>query len=224
MSHKPSVLAAIVLAAGSCSVAQNGSSPVESGVTGVVLTQDGQLASGARVCISVSEGQHTTINCRVATDNDGRFTVEQLKPGTYRVFAINEAQGYSIESQGPGQGVTITAEQPWPIVTIHQRARGGVLVGSVIDKLTGKKLERAQMRYTSLDSNGSGGTVVINGDFQVAVPADSDLLVVVMSEGYRGWVYTDPSTPSRPVLKLAAGERKQLEIELEPLASPTAAP
>ena len=223
MPREPILLAAIVLAAVFCCVAQNGSSPVESGITGVVLTQDGQPASGANVCISVHEGQHTSINCRVSADKEGRFTVEHLKPGSYQVFAINEAEGYSIENQAPGQDVTITGEQPWPNVTIQQRARGGVLVGTVIDKMTGKRLNRAQIQYTSLDSNGSGGTAVIDGDFQVAVPADSDLLVVVMSEGYRGWVVTDPSNTSRPVLRLGAGERKRLEVELEPLASRTPA-
>jgi hypothetical protein len=216
-------LAAIVLAAVFCCVAQNGSSPVESGIAGVVLTQDGQLASGAKVCISVHQRKGSTIDCRVSTDKEGRFNVEQLKPGAYQVFAINEAEGYSIENQAQGQDVTITGEQPWPNVTIHQRARGGVLVGSVIDKMTGKRLNRAQIQYTSLDSNGSGGTAVIDGDFQIAVPADSNLLVVVMSEGYRGWVFTDPSNTSHPVLRLGAGERKRLEVELEPLASRTPA-
>jgi uncharacterized surface anchored protein len=35
------------------------------------------------------------------TDNEGQFTVKHLKAGTYQVFAINEAEGYSIQNQMP---------------------------------------------------------------------------------------------------------------------------
>ena len=170
------------------------------------------------MCISGQKGQNTEINCRASTDKDGRFRVGHQKPGTYYVFAINEAEGYAIENQAPGQLVAITTEQPWSDVVIRLHDRGGILLGSVIDKVTGKKIENAQLHYTSLDSGG-GGTAMIKGDFQVPVPIDSDLVIVVMARGYRGWVYTDSSNTSRPTLRLESGERREMKIELEPLPS-----
>ena len=197
--------------------------PESGGITGVVLTEDGQLAVGAKVCTSVRQDSERSsdrlIDCRVPTDNDGRFTIEHLKLGKYQVFAINETEGYSIENQSPGQDVEITVEQPWPNVTIQQHARGGVLLGSITDKLTGKQINDAQIEITAIDRNGDGGSALVRGDFHVAVSPDCDLLVVVMAKGYRGWIYTDPSNPSRPVLRLASGEQKTLHIQLEPLPS-----
>jgi hypothetical protein len=52
----------------------------------------------------------------------------------------------------------------------------------------------------------------------MAVPAESDLLVEVTSEGYQGWVYTDAANSSRPLLRLASGEGKVLEIEVGTVA------
>jgi uncharacterized surface anchored protein len=64
-------------------------------------------------------------NCLTTTDNEGQFTVKHLMAGTYQVFAINEAEGYSIQNQMPGQEVTIDANQPWPnvIITIAKMAQ-----------------------------------------------------------------------------------------------------
>lgn len=201
---------------------QNTSSVMEGGITGVVLAEDGQLAKGAKVCTAVHHGSNTHATCSESTDEEGRFTVKHLKAGNYEVFAINEAEGYSKENQTPGQDVTISADQLWPNVTIHQHSKGGVLVGSVIDKLTGRNISKAELQYTAIDRNCGGGSEFIQGsvhqsNFQVTVPANCDLLLVVMADGYRGLVYTDPANPSRPVVRLGSGEKKALEIQLEPL-------
>ena len=105
---------------------QNTSSVTEGGITGVVLTEDGQPAKGARVCVAVNRGNNTHTACSGSTDDEGRFTVKHLTAGNYEVFAINEAEGYSIENQSPGQDVTVSADQLWPIVTIHQHSKGGI--------------------------------------------------------------------------------------------------
>jgi hypothetical protein len=199
-------------------IAQNTSQPMQGGIAGIVLTEDGQLANGAKVCTSVRRGSNTHTNCLVPTDDEGRFTVDHLPYGTYQVFAINEADGYSIDNQSPGQDVSVTAELPWSNVTIRQHDRGGVLVGTVIDKTTGRKIDKADIQYTAIDTGDLfGSATILRGQFRVAVPSDSDLLIVVMSKGYRGWVYTDESTSSRPVLRIGRGEQKQLVIELDPL-------
>jgi hypothetical protein len=59
-----------------------------------------------------------------------------------------------------------------------------------------------------------------DGEFHVTLPTQCDLVVVVFAEGYKGWVYTDPANPSRPVLRFAAGERKAVAVELEPSSQP----
>jgi hypothetical protein len=204
----------------SCWAQADMSSPAEGGITGVIVTEDGQPATGATPCTLMRSGDNTGIVCRrsAAADTQGRFAIEHLKPGTYQVFAINEAEGYSIDNQIPGQDVTISGNQLWPNLTVHMRSRGGILVGSITDKVTGKSI-RAQIEYLVIDNDAGGGTQMADGNFQLVVPANSDVLVVAVAHGYRGWVYTDTASPSRPVLRLASGERKTMQIELEPLVS-----
>jgi hypothetical protein len=104
------------------------------------MDEEGQLIEQAKACTSITSGNHTSINCLFPTDKDGRFTIEHLKIGTYRVFAINEAEGYSIENQSRGQEVNLTADAPWANVTVRLRPRGGILIGSVRDKWSGSQL------------------------------------------------------------------------------------
>lgn len=191
-------------------------SPGSSGIVGTVLNEEGQLVDHAKACVSFTTGSNSrTINCNVPTDKDGQFTIEGLKIGTYGVFAINEAEGYSIDNQSPGQEVRITAEEPWQNVTVQLRARGGILVGSVRDKMNGRSVEAAWVEYIVID-NGGGGTTRTDGEFQLTVPTDCDLLILVHAKGYKGWLYNDASNPTRPIVRVASGEKKVLDVELEP--------
>ena len=142
--------------------------------------------------------------------------IEHLKTDTYGVFAEKEEEGYTDWNQSPGQKVEITIERPSANVTIRLRPRGGFLVGSVKDKTSGKSVDGISVRYMAVDT-GDGGFRRAKENFQITVPTATDLIVAVSAEGYKSWVYTDPSDPSHPVLRLASGEHKLLEIELEPL-------
>jgi len=139
-----------------------------------------------------------------------------LKLGTYGVFAINEAEGYSIENQSPGQDVTVSSDQPWPSVTVRLHGRGGVLVGSITDKLTGRSI-RGSIQYMAVDMDcDSAASTLVEGKFNVTITPNCDVVVIAKAKGYKGWVFTDGA---RPTLRLARGERKEINIQLEP--SPT---
>lgn len=185
-------------------------------ITGTVLDEHGQTVETATVCLSKTAGGSTTINCQVSTDH-GQFQMPKIGFGTYSVFAINEAEGFSIENQSPGQKVTVSAAKPSPDVTVRLRPGGAVLSGTVRDKSSGKPVKGVSVQYLDVDGRASGSSpFASNGELHVTLPPDCDLVIIVSASGYKGWVYTDPSNPSRPVLRLAAGERKQLDVELEP--------
>jgi hypothetical protein len=135
-----------------------------------------------------------------------------------------KGEGYSIENQSPGLNVTLTPENPLQNVIIRLRPRGGVLTGSVTDKVSAKAIEDAYVSYIEIDNGGGGGNRrTVGGRFSMATPTESNLLIYVMATGYKGWVYTDASNPARPVMRLASGERRALDIELEPLPKTSAA-
>ncbi len=201
-------------------LAQGAQPPVEDGtIAGIVLNENGEPVDHAQLCLSITKRYNTSINCRAGRSNDGgAFTLEHVKPGTYGVFAIKPDEGYSIENQQRGQSVNITANQPYSNVTIHMKAKGSILLGTVTDAVTGKPIDVPNVQYIALDGEAAGGGLANlgNGKFRVVVPSGTEVIFIVQARGYRGWIYTDPNNPSRPVLRLAPGEQRHFDIALEP--------
>lgn len=205
----------------------SGQSNTQSGgtgtIAGTVLNEEGQLVDHANVCTQFTSGSRTEINCRLSTDKDGRFQIENVKFGAYQVFATKEEEGYSIDNQAPGQNVMVTPDNLWANVTIRLRPKGAFLIGSVRDKTSGKPVKEIIAQYIVIDDAKGGGGEAFhrNGEFRLIAPTACDLVVIVSAPGYKGWVYTDPSDSSRPILRLSPGEQKKLDIELERLPNPS---
>jgi len=186
-------------------------------ITGTVMDEHGQVIEDATVCLSAPvDGGSTSSVCQIFTDH-GQFQIPKVGFGTYGVFAIQEAEGYSINNQSPGQKVTVSSANPSPEVTVRLRPGGAVLSGTVRDKRNGKPVKGVFVQYLDVDGKASGSSPLnTDGEFHVTLPLECDLVIIVSANGYKGWVYTDPLSPTRPVLRLGAGERKQLDIQLEP--------
>jgi Carboxypeptidase regulatory-like domain len=185
-------------------------------VTGIVLNKDGQLMDHATVCTGTTSKDSTRIDCDCSTDGDGRFQIEQLKIGTYSVFAVKEDEGYTMENQSPGQTITITNEQPLAVVTLRMSPNGGILTFSVKDKTTGKPIPEVRITYQAVDAT-SSGSGRHPSNFRLTLPTATDLIVVLSAKGYKSWFYTDPSDSSRPVVRLEPGEERVVDVELTPL-------
>lgn len=207
------LLIAFVLCISCLSAAQN-----LGRIAGTVVDEQGQVVDDATVCLAESSGNNSSINCRTYTEH-GQFQIPELKFGTYGLFAINEAEGYSIGNQSPGEKVTISPANPAPEVTVRLRPGGAVLSGIVRDKINGKPVKGITIQYLDIDGKASESSLLpSDGEFHVTLPPECDLVVIISAKGYKGWVYTDASSP-RPVLRLGAGERKQVDIQLEPVAT-----
>jgi hypothetical protein len=227
MSRACGYFALILCFAFTVAAAQSGApSPAEGGITGTVLTENGQIAANVTVCTSVHRksqwGEETTDNCRVKADAQGRFTIEHLPLGKYRLFAINEAEGYSIDNQAPGLAVAITEEQPWQIANIQLHDRGAVITAVITDSQTHKVLQDAFLSYEAIDCGATGSSLNYSEKIYLVVPPNCDLVVIARAKRHKGWIYTDAANPSRPVLRLLTGERKPLDIQLEPFPEQSA--
>jgi hypothetical protein len=188
-------------------------------ISGTVITEGGAVVDKGNVCESETFGKVISIDCVYPIDSEGHFQIPNVKFGSPTIFAVNEEEGYSIGNQTPGLKVNVTPENPWQNVVIRVRPRGGVLTGSVTDKVSGKAVEGAWISYIAIDNGGTGGNrQAAGGRFSMAVPTDSNLLIYVSAKGYKGWVYTDDSNPAQPAVRLASDERRVLDIGLEPLS------
>ena len=221
MVHKTTVVLLVSCAVLSYGAKRKDSATYSGEVSGVVLNEDGQPAVDFQVCTQVHAKQsgfeQTQTCCSAKTNSEGRFTITNLKPGTYELLATNDAEGYSIGNQSPGQAVAVPEKHSQTSVTIRLRNKGPVVVAHIIDKDTGKPLDNAQLQYSGVDCE-AGGDVLrgVQGQYALPIPTDCDVTLIARATGYRGWVYTDSSNSLRPVLRLAAGQRKLLEIQLEP--------
>jgi len=186
-------------------------------ISGMVLNEDGVVVEDATVCLTITSGESTSINCRTPISH-GQFQIEKVPFGTYGLFAVNDAEGYAIENQSPGKKITLTAANPSLNVTIRLHPKGAVLSGTVRDKTTGEPVKGVRVQYLDVDGKTAGGAPqpAKNGEFHVTLPPSCDLVIIVSAPGYRGWVYTDSSNPLRPVLRLNSGDRKFVNVELEP--------
>jgi hypothetical protein len=174
----------------------------------------------ARVCVTIKRvsatGNSALGDCTLFTDHLGKFQIDHVKNGTYTLSAAKPEDGYATIDE-PGKQVTISDADPLHVITIKLGPRGGVLTCLVTDKLTGKRIEPDKPTWTERVNIGVS-SLPMKGNFQVPLPAETDMTITATAKGYKDWSYRDPSDPTRTALRLATGERRVLKIEMEPVS------
>ncbi len=190
-------------------------------ITGTVLNQEGQTIASANVCVSVEgSNNNTTTYCNTVTDQAGQFEIQHLRMGTFTVSAIKEEDGYSGWNNGRGQKAVLTLQDPTANVTIKLAARSGTLIASVRDSVTGKPVDNIRVLYmaaTGEQDGSSSASGYMHGDVRLNLPTTSDFIVFITAPGYKPWFYNDPV--DGPSLRLASGEQKMIDVQLEPRAA-----
>lgn len=192
-----------------------------SSVVGTVVNDDGEPITGANLCTRIATPNGSSDSCNgITTDDKGAFTISQLPLSKIEVYADVAVQGYS-QDDSVKKAVTLTPQAPVARVRLTVGPKPGVLEINVTDKTTGKTLSAFFVRIIT-DSGGGycAGSAHFrrpySGVGRVPLSAGTEEIVEVRAPGYKSWFYTDPADPSRPVLRMASGEQKTLEVELEP--------
>jgi len=92
-----------------------------------------------------------------------------------------------------------------------------MLIGSVRDSVTGKRVDKIRVLYTAAtDERVGGGTAsgYMGGNFSLNLPTATDFVIIVTAPGYKPWIYNDPVEGL--ALHLAPGEQKWVDIEMVP--------
>jgi hypothetical protein len=205
------------------------SSQPQGTISGTVMDEHGESFKGVTVCTYMpgapSGSKESRGNCPAITDEAGHFRIDHLAMGTVAVETIKPEDGYvAFAGTSAKEMVTLTPEQSLATIVLKLGPKPGVLLPSVKDKLTGNPILTFQVSWefsdpSSPNNHYSGGQTISQGIKRAFVPPNKYLLLTIAANGYKKWIYYDPTDRSRPALiRLRPGEEKELLVELEPQA------
>ena len=197
-------------------------------IEGRVLDGDGKPLSGATVTASPANlpaAGASSITFYVArTDSDGKFYISDVAPGSYKLSAAKEDEGYPRSSiplfvSGPNATQTVTV-QPQRItvgVTIQLGPKAGRLAGKIVDAETGQPIPDAEIMIVRADNTSNYHITGPNrpgGDFQILVPP-VPLLIKVTAPGYQDMYLGDSGVNSSGgLIQVTSGATRDLIISL----------
>jgi hypothetical protein len=195
----------------------------EGRIVGVVTNDDGEPIAGATLCteIAVPNGSHTTCG-GPETNAKGEFEIRSMPMGKISVYAQKELGGYWRDNETTKKMTTVklTPESPTARVVLKIGQKPAELTVNVTDRQTGKAVSTFFVRLIMDKSSACSGyaNFMRAGTSGVRVPIHpaTDVLLEVSATGYKSWYFSDPSDPTRPVLRLESGEEKTLNAELVP--------
>jgi hypothetical protein len=204
-------------------------SPPEGTISGTVLDEHGEPFKGVQVCTYMrgapSGSREARGDCPATTDEAGQFSIHHLAMRAITVEAIKLDDGYVAFAGTSVKGeVTLTPDQPSATVVLKLGPKPALILPSVTDISTGKSVLVFQVVWTisnrdKPENNYSGGQTISQLNERALVPPNKYLVLTVSASGYKRWVYSDPSDPSRPAtIRLQPGEEKELLVQLEPQA------
>ena len=187
-------------------------------ISGFVVDEGSAPVAGAKVSADPVDGRGRGSLIRtVETGATGRFVLDRLLWGKYRVFAMKEEASYpdmrwSFYSNDMYPTVEITSTTQKAEVRIQLGPKGAVLTGSVTNALTGGPVDAAFKLMRAASPNKWISTAVAP-DYRVLLPSSTDVFLEVSAPGFRTW-----SFPS--ALNLRPGAEMHLDIALEPAHDP----
>lgn len=191
-------------------------------IVGTVVDEDGKPLLGPTVHYSVltdSGGSGGTTGSNVP---NGEFEITQLPLGKVELNASAPLSGYWQNDASPyKQTVVLTEANPTAHVQLKAGPKPVVLVLAVTDRTSGKAIDDFMVRTIGGDGGGVGGGTAYfpqttEGDREVPMSPLFDFLLEVTAKGYKNWFYSNPADPSDPTMHLESGERKTVQVAMQP--------
>lgn len=196
-------------------------------VTGYVLDMNGNLVAGAEVhAMPVERGGLILTSVTTA----GRFSRRLDGPGTYRVYASKDDKGYRTMSEElfildpEGVPAVIVNEQaPKKVTVIRLRPRAAKLTIKLVDVVTGRPLDQAQLVIRSEDNPKRQYNRSLtafdkkNGEIKLLLPS-FPLTIEASAPGYESWSYREVGAKEQTsTLLLAPDETREITVGLRPI-------
>ena len=160
------------------------------------------------------------------TDEQGRFRISNLTPGTYKVYAASGAAGHSQAvlsfysgSSEDAPEVIVDEQQTTSDVVVHVGPKAATLAGRILDATTNQPVASARvlLRRTDIREGLYLTGPDQQGRFNIPVP-HVPFTVSVSAPGYEDWdSKNNLSSNQTGVLQLAPGTEKDLTVSLQPV-------
>jgi hypothetical protein len=190
-------------------------------IRGIVLDANGQPVEDATVRANF-RGGFSGIVPSARTDKSGHFAIQELVLGGWYVTASKEQDDYPDESNAFYGGfnlsaatVDLSADIPEQTVTVLLGLKAGRIVGTIADAETGKPIEPcARLQWKTVPAISWRGYGLLKSKFNLLIPADTDITVMIWAWGYDPWIYK--SVDGNDALRVHASDHVQLQVRLTP--------
>jgi hypothetical protein len=199
-------------------------------IEGTVSYENGGPVDGATVYASPMDRAIGGIIPNAKTDRAGHFAISHLWFGKFAVGAEKLDEDYpnmteQFYSDGKFETVTLTSRRAAASVGIRLGPKAGILTGTVVDAITDAPLNPCvDFTRSSNPNNFLSGTGLVNAEYRVLVPSDTDVNMKIWHDGYKPWYYPGSVDKSeRKPVHLKPGEIRTLNIRLQPGNNPAEA-
>ena len=160
-------------------------------IKGTVGEPDGSPVASATVYVIPQGLTLEDITPRsVKTDSQGRFDFRGgLEFRSYKLYSRKDSEGYLnpldafyADAENQPTEVALSQEHPFSDVKVKLGRQAAVISGKVFDANSGTPLKA----YVGLmDQEGNGHSVVVDGDYNLVVPAEKNVTLIVRVLGTR---------------------------------------
>jgi hypothetical protein len=193
-------------------------------IHGTVINEVGQNVAGAKIRVhNTSDHRIRVAPIRyVESDNDGKFTMDHLEWGSYRVYAMKETEAYpdsgvSVYSNGLAATANLSTQTPSATVVVTLGPKAGKISGAISDSVTGKPIPNASIRIWRWDNENNFLQRSTQSNYDILVPANVQVGIEIRAPGYEAWRYpgVSASLGGQP-LSLKPEEVLNEAVQLQP--------
>lgn len=159
------------------------------------------------------------------SDGEGKFLIEELPPGIYKLYGAKEEDGYArttsrfyYKDDMPLPQVAVQKEQITSNIIVTLRPKAAQLVLHIVNAKTNKLLKSARITLREANapdhSYSSSRNNYVAGDFMILAPP-VPFTIEVSAPNYQDWHYVGPDKASNS-LKLASGKSAKIIVALQP--------
>lgn len=169
-------------------------------IHGRVLDPTGNPVEGASVHVNpIDHSPGSRLEAFIPTQKEGVFSIGNLTPGTYRVHAVWDKEGYadslfSFHDTGLSPIVEVSATNPLANTTVVLGRKAGIVTGNIVNAATGALIPHATFHMWRIKAPASSIYTSAGSPYRLLIPSDIEVGIEVHAVGFQTWHYSVPGT------------------------------